>query len=121
MPSPYVLVNDIAASPYMGAGAAVASWQHAVLTTVDALVPNSMFTQAFVTVYSVHCSIPADQQAGGAAVVEGDNRCQCLLHCISETHRMQYSLLVQKPLSHMMTARSMQTSAVFDYSLLPHI
>ena len=49
LPSPHVLVNDIVASPYMGAHPSIAAWQHAVFDVVRRGSPHTTLTQAFVT------------------------------------------------------------------------
>ena len=51
--SPYVLVDNISASPYMGFDPALAEWQHAVFSFVASRAPNSAFMQAFVTITTV--------------------------------------------------------------------
>ena len=51
--SPYVLVNGVVASPYMGAHPAVSAWQHAVLSRVRSIAPETPLTQVFVTFFTV--------------------------------------------------------------------
>ena len=51
--SPYVLVNNISASPYMGAHPAIAPLQHACYATTVRNAPHPRFTQAWVTATSI--------------------------------------------------------------------
>ena len=51
--SPFVLVNNISASPYMGAHPAIAAAQHACYSAMVRNTPNAHFTQAVVTATSI--------------------------------------------------------------------
>ena len=51
--SPFVLVNNVSASPYMGAHPALAVYQHAVFATTVRNAPHPLFTQAAVTASSI--------------------------------------------------------------------
>ena len=51
--SPYVLVNNISASPYMGAHPAIAPLQHFFYAATVRNAPHPGFTQAWVTTFSI--------------------------------------------------------------------
>jgi len=53
MASPYVLVNNISASPYMGLDPAVASYQHTFFSFVSSRAPHPALTQLFVTATTI--------------------------------------------------------------------